>query len=402
MHAITKVSHRRSEIAIVYLAGLVQGLGLVTFPATSTVFTSTRFYALTSDQYGAMFVPMVILAIFGSTLGGGVARRWGVKRLYLAGLCFNLLSMSTLVFSQLFMGQHAVAYGVLLAALAFLGAGFGTTVTALNTFAAGFFPGKTDAAVLAMNALLGTGTALAPVLAAVFLDFAAWWLLPVVVGASALVLIFLSVAQPLQIAVTTSGSGSNGAGALLRELPAVFWVYVLIVTLYGICETIFGNWATIYLHEDKGLSMQRASFALAAFWAMVTVGRVLAASGWVPVRAIYIGSPALILLALIGIPSVEGAVANVVSFGFAGLACAAFFPLSISFAQKACAPMVALVSGAMIAAYQVGYGLGAFGPGLLRAAGGIDLSTIYTAAGVLAFMLIALAWFVTNRQQTPI
>lgn len=401
MHAENKTSACRSEVVIVYLAGLVQGLALVTFPATSTVFTSTQFYGLTSDQYGAMFVPMVTCAILGSTLGGAVARRWGTKRLYLAGLCFNFLSMSILLLSQVVMGRHALAYGVLLAALAFLGAGFGTTVTALNTFAAGFFPDRTDAAVLAMNALLGTGTALAPVLAAVFVDFAAWWLLPVVVGTSALVLIFLSAAQPLQIAAATGESGSGGAGALLKALPAIFWVYLLIVTFYGICETVFGNWATIYLHQDKGLSMQRASFALAAFWAMVTVGRMMAASGWVPVRAIYVGSPVLILLAFVGIPRAEGVVVNVASFGLAGLACAAFFPLSISFAQKACAPMVAFVSGAMIAAYQVGYGLGAFGPGLLRAAGGIGLSTIYTAASAFAVMLIALAWFVTKGQQTP-
>jgi predicted MFS family arabinose efflux permease len=127
---------------------------------------------------------------------------------------------------------------------------------------------------------------------------------------------------------------------------------------------------------------------------------VLAASGWVPVRGIYIGSPVLILLAFVSIPRVEGAVASIACFGLAGLACAAFLPLSISFAQKSCAPMVAFVSGAMIAAYQLGYGIGAFGPGLLKAAGGLDLSTIYTAAGGFAALLVALAWFVTQRERT--
>jgi hypothetical protein len=44
---------------VVDLAGLVQGIVLVTFPAASTMFTSRRFYGLSDLQYGAIFVPML-------------------------------------------------------------------------------------------------------------------------------------------------------------------------------------------------------------------------------------------------------------------------------------------------------------------------------------------------------
>ena len=54
---------QRNEIAAVYVAGVIQGVALVTFPAASAVFTSASDYALSSLQYGAMFVPQAVTAI---------------------------------------------------------------------------------------------------------------------------------------------------------------------------------------------------------------------------------------------------------------------------------------------------------------------------------------------------
>ena len=49
-----------------------------------------------------------------------------------------------------------------------LGLGFGLVVPALNTITAAFHPGGVDKSILALNALLGPGTALAPVFVAFF------------------------------------------------------------------------------------------------------------------------------------------------------------------------------------------------------------------------------------------
>ena len=58
---------QRNEIAAIYVAGVIQGVALVTFPAASAVFTSASAYDLSSTEYGAMFVPQAITAI-GSAL----------------------------------------------------------------------------------------------------------------------------------------------------------------------------------------------------------------------------------------------------------------------------------------------------------------------------------------------
>jgi MFS family permease len=82
------------EAKVVYAAGLVQGIVLVTFPAASTIFTDPGRYDLSNTQYGTMFLPQVLTAIIASLLGGSLARRIGSKRVYLVGLLANLICSS--------------------------------------------------------------------------------------------------------------------------------------------------------------------------------------------------------------------------------------------------------------------------------------------------------------------
>ena len=121
--------------------------------------------------------------------------------------------------------------------------------------------------------------------------------------------------------------------ALCAACHRRFWLYAAVVLLYGIVETLNGNWSTLYLTQQRGVPIQWASLALTAFWAMVTVGRVLAAviSSRVPARWIYLGLPMLLVVAFLVVSQVSTAIGGVLAFGLAGLACSAFFPLSISF-----------------------------------------------------------------------
>jgi MFS family permease len=89
----------KTERTVVNAAGLVQGIVLVTFPALSTIFTSKSDYGLSSSQYGAMFLPQVVLAIAASLLGAGLGRRITIKRVYLLGLACSTVSMVLLLAS---------------------------------------------------------------------------------------------------------------------------------------------------------------------------------------------------------------------------------------------------------------------------------------------------------------
>ncbi len=385
----------RTEIGLVYIAAVVQGLALVTFPAASSIFTTPDGFGFDSTRYGALFLPQVLLAILASAFAPRLARRWSLRRVLLAGLAGDVVSMTLLALSRLLLGMPDMAFGVLLLATGALGLGFGATVMALNTYAEAFFPKRADRAVLALNALLGLGTALAPVLVAIVVALGAWWLLPVVVACIAVLLFGVAYAQPLRLHV---GNADSDRPTSLNwiDLPRRFWLYAAAVFAYGIVETLNGNWAMLYLSSERGVSAQGASFALAAFWVMVTVGRVLIAliSQLVPARWIYVALPALSLIVFQLASQVQSEAGGIMVFGLAGLACSGFLPLSISFAGGEFPRLSAVMAGGLIAFYQLGYGVAAFGIGPLQGLFGLSFSTIFAAGSVVAAPIIIIAWLV--------
>jgi MFS transporter, FHS family, glucose/mannose:H+ symporter len=389
----------RTEIGVVYVAAVVQGLVLVTFPAASSVFTSPDGFGFDSTRYGTMFVPQVALAIAAAALAPKLARRLGLRRVLLAGFVGDIVSMSLLALSRLLIGTPDGAFGLLLVATAALGFGFGATVMALNTYAEAFFPERTDGAVLALNALLGLGTALAPVFVALVVALGAWWLLPVVVACVMALLFAIALTQPLHVSADAdNASTSIGWSALPRR----FWLYAAAVFLYGMLETLNGNWSMLYLSSERGVSPRDASFALTAFWVMVTGGRVLIAaiSRWIPVRWIYVALPILLVVTFQIAPRMHDATGGIVAFGLAGLACSAFLPLSISFGGNEFPRLSAVMAGELIAFYQLGYGVAAFGIGPLHDNLGLSFAAIFAAGSIVALPLAVAAALVIRPAQS--
>ena len=385
----------RTEIAVVYGAAVAQGLALVTFPAASSIFTSPDGFGFDSTRYGTMFVPQVAFAILASGLAPKLARRLSLRRVLLAGFAGNIVSMTLLALSRLLMGAPDTAFTVLLFATAALGFGFGSTVMALNTYAEAFFPAWIDRAVLILNALLGLGTALAPVLVALVVAIGAWWLLPLLVACVVVLLSGIALTQPLRASADTA-AGSPSIG--WTNLPGRFWLYAAAVFIYGIAETLNGNWGMLYLTTERGVSAAGAAFALAAFWVMVTLGRVFIAliSRHVPARWVYAALPVLLLLTFQLAPRVQGQTGGIVALGLAGLACSAFLPLSISLGGREFPHLSAMVAGELIAFYQLGYGVAAFGIGPLHDPLGLAFSTIFAAGTLVALPLVAIAYFIVR------
>ena len=384
----------RSEVGLIYAIGLVQGLALVTFPAASAIFTSPHGFGFGASRYGLMFVPQVVLAVLASSLGPTLARRWTLKRVLQAGLGANLLAMTLLAASRLLIDRSDAAYGILLVATGSLGFGFGAAVMAMNTFVQKFSPGREDQSVLALNALLGAGTALAPLFVAIFTGAGAWWLMPLLVAVVLAGLLVVSIGQPLDVSAGAPPDASHSA-----RLPGRFWFYAAAVFLYGIAETLNGNWSGPYLTGERGISIRGASFALMTFWAMVTIGRVLfaALSTRTTVRWIYAGLPVLLLAAFQIVAHAGSEAGSIVAFGLTGLGCSAFFPLCISLSGQEYPRLAAAMAGGIVAFYQMGYGVAAFGVGPLRELAGLPFRTIYSLGSVIAGAMFVVALVITAR-----
>ena len=174
--------------------------------------------------------------------------------------------------------------------------------------------------------------------------------------------------------------------------------------LYGFCETMNGNWSQLDLTQSLGLSATVASFALTAFWAVVTAGRVLFAvvSQWFPSRLTYHILPFLLAAAFLLIAALpkDAPVLSVGAFALAGLGCSALLPLTISFGQEKLPAMSGAVAGGVIAFYQLGYGVAAFGVGALRVAG-VELPAMFAASAAVAVAMGGVSFLITHRRPSP-
>jgi len=180
-------------------------------------------------------------------------------------------------------------------------------------------------------------------------------------------------------------------------IPRLFWLFAAALVIYGLAETMFGNWGTTLL-TGQGVKADSADDALAAFWAAVTVGRLLIAlvSGKIRSTRIYVVLPWVICGALLLAPTARSAGAGIALFAFGGLACSGFFPMTVGYGESTFPTIVELATGWLIAAYQLGYGIAAFGAGALQNA--VSLTVIFRLVAVLVVPMAVLAAVIARRQ----
>lgn len=149
--------------------------------------------------------------------------------------------------------------------------------------------------------------------------------------------------------------------------------------------------------RQLGASTTVAALALTAFWGTVTLGRIGAMSveRWLPVRVTYHVLPLVLAgtFVIIAVLPHGATVAGVLAFGLAGLGCSALLPLTISFGQEQLTAIAAAMAGGVIAFYQLGYGIAAFGVGPLLD-NGVTLPAVYGASAAIAAVMALLSFAV--------
>ena len=100
--------------------------------------------------------------------------------------------------------------------------------------------------------------------------------------------------------------------------------------------------------------------------------------------------------ALLLAPTAHSAGAGIALFALAGLACSGFFPMTVGYGEATFPNIVELAAGWLIAAYQLGYGVAAFGAGALQNV--ISLSAIFRLVAILVVVMAILAVPIARRQ----
>jgi FHS family glucose/mannose:H+ symporter-like MFS transporter len=358
---------------------------------------------LSDAQYGAIFLPQVALAIVGALAGGTLATRWGLKPLLWIALLVNALSQLLLAATGGL--SPGVAYAALLAGTGSMGLGFGLAGAPLNGLPPLLFPSKRDSALVALHTLLGLGLALGPWIANPFVMAGHWIGFPLLLAGLAAFLAAAAGFAPFPSGeVPATARAESPPVADLMPLPAFqgakdahpvrassFWLFVLACVLYAFAEGTFSNWAVLYLQDIKQLPETVAAGALSVFWAAIVGGRLLTAVLVLrlPPQRIWLVLPLLMITAFLLLPYADTPLFGIGLFAFAGLACSAFFPLTIGLASKRFPGHVPWVSSMLIAALMVGVGTGSYAIGLLREM--FTLEQLYRLSAAYPVAVLALA-----------
>ncbi len=373
----------RSAAATVYAGAFVQGLTLVSFPASSAILKHTHGFS--DAQYGAIFLPQVVMVIGGSIAGGFMAGRLGLRNLLAVALGVNLVSQAALAASAAL--RPDAAYASILLGTTCLGLGFGLSAAPLNTCPALLFPQRRDAAFVAMHTAMGAGLAAGPLLAGFLSTAQIWVAVPALLAALCLSVVAASLIATLPAPEPAS---RDDAGAERRPLSeAAFWLFVATAVLYAIGEGTFGNWALLYLSEERGITPAAAAFALSAFWGALTGGRVVASLLLLRVaaRPIWASMPLMMVSAFLILPLAHTAIGGALAFAWAGLSCSACFPLSMSLATRRFAKHGPWIASMMMAAVMSGVGLSSLAIGPLRAH--ITLARLYPLSALWPLLTLA-------------
>ncbi|MFZ5704413.1 MAG: MFS transporter [Pseudomonadota bacterium] len=381
----------------VYLGGLVIGLTLVSFPASSLVLRS--IHGFSNEAYGAIYLPQLIAAVGGALAGGAAEGRVSLKAMYIVSLLAFCLAETLLAMSA--SASTGAALPMVMAATALFGFGFGFGGGPLNAFAALLFPSRQGAAVTALHMCAGAGLTLAPILFAALDRVGLWIAGPVALAATAGLLALLSIRAPLPVPPqqevrTTSVSHPS------RSL--FFWLCAAAAMFYSIAEGTFSNWAIVFLTDERGLDPQAAALALTCFWAALTAGRLLATliAGWLPPAAFLLSLPLAIMLTQLALPMVGSPAEALIGFAAAGLSCSAFFPMLVAFAAAPTPQAISWIASMLTAAMMVGVGIGSYAIGALR--GSKPIAALYpqsTLAPALCLIATLAAFVMIRRRRSP-
>ena len=384
----------RLAVATVYATAFLQGLAMVSFPASATLLKEVKGFS--DAQYGLIFIPQIITTIAGSLAGGGLARTLGLKRLLTAALIATGLSQLGLGIAVESIPSGPAFYFVL-GCTAIFGFAFGIGAAPLNTYPGLLFPQKSDTALVALHTLLGIGLSIGPLLAGPLAKAGVWIVYPalgIIAAVILLVVLNLSKLPANEMATRQSAPLAVESDESHRENPLTsftWWVFVGIVIFYAFAEGTFANWCIIFLHEERGIVLTQASLALSVFWAAIAGGRLLVSVLLLKIRAqwIWLTLPILMISTFLLLPAVDSALAGIAIFALAGLSCSAFFPLSVGIVSKRFPSSSALVSSLMIASLMIGVGTGTFVIGRLRS--NLPLEQLYQYSALYPFSALVLA-----------
>ncbi len=330
-------------------------------------------------QLGSLLAAAMLGYLVSSFCAGWLVARMGVGA---------LLVWSTLLMVANAWGfALASAWPVMVACAGLAGLGGGAIDAAINAFAATRFSAGSVAWV---HACYGIGATLGPLLMTATLAAGVGWRWGY--GLLGALLAGMAVAFALTLGLwriapgpPTARRADAGVVATLGHAPV--WPGVALFFLYTGLEVTAGQWSYTLLVEGRGVAPAMAGAAVAAYWASLTAGRVLA--GALARRV----SPRVLLRAALALAPVGGALVwaahggalAVLGLVVLGAALAPVYPLLIADTPRRV--------GERYAAHAIGFQVSAAYLGVAAIPGAVGLAATWHGLEVVgpALLVVALA-----------
>lgn len=273
----------------------------------------------------------------------------------------------------------------LLAGAAFGGLGYGLLVVALNLRVARAFTSNAAPALNGLNAVFGVGAVAGPGVVALAGGGLRLPMLLLVAGALVLGWLLVRLPEP----------PAPPAGRRGRVPWAAASGFVAMNFLYVAAEVGVGSWETVHLAPSVG--ERAAALHASAYWAALTLGRLLAAPLSARVRPpdLVLGASALALAALAAahVPAWAPFAYPVVGFAFAPI-----FPTGLAWLQRVAPHRSEPVASAVLAAAMLGP-VATAGPigAAVEAAGSRLVPTLLAALAAALLAVVTALWVGTRR-----
>jgi FHS family glucose/mannose:H+ symporter-like MFS transporter len=378
------------KTGMVFLLAFLTGVNFVVFPALGTAFTDPSVFALSSSQFGALFLPQVVCIIISCLAAPFLVNAFGPKVILTIGIALMLLSTGSVWALQFFINDHALVFPVLMVLVACTGSGFGLSITTLNPLAASLFKNNPSSAILILQFMVGLGTSASPLMMSLAGNVHNWMVVPgiifIAVSLSFILFLFVRLEKGTFFELPRHFS-----------IPSRLWAFFGIIILYGCIEGTFGSFGTVIL-KNKGLTNADASLGLSLLWGGIAVNRLLFGllAKKYNLSYVFLLSPLLVGGGIVLLTALSGTYVILLLMSLIGFCMGSLFPGTIGWGTVEFPSLSVVVSGFMMAANQIGTGT------VTHILGDFAGQTSLILKSLAAFALIICAGFFLLKKNSKI
>ncbi len=257
---------KRRLFGIVALAFFVLALSMIITGAVLPEWIEV--FGVTPGRAGRLFFLFYLTYIITTFLSGILGDRFGKKPILVIGqacLAGGFLVVGT---APTF---HIVEIGMLL-----LGLGGGCSEAPFTTLVSEVFAGREGSALNLSQVSFGVGAAAGPFLAGYLLDVGmSWRFLYLVPGAVSLFLLSMLGRERTLFKAEKATFSLREVPVLFRKRGFFLALSFAVMILYVGAEIGSSSWISTYVVRELGGSIYQGGLALAGFWGMITVGRLV-------------------------------------------------------------------------------------------------------------------------------